>query len=140
MKLISDNLNPEEAWKRLSACVPLPVVSASLEQAFDHILATDLSAMEDVPSGNRSFRDGFAVRSADVSRVPVSLRLAGEIPMGIVPAKPVGPGQTMTIPTGGFLPDDADAVVMQEDTERTGDEILVNRIDRFHFGKRLSDT
>lgn len=128
MKIISDNLSPEEAWERLSACAPLSAIPVSLEHAFDHVLAIDLSAAEDIPSGNRSFRDGFAVRSVDVCRVPVSLRLAAEIPMGVVPAIPIGPGQVMAIPTGGFLPDGADAVVMQEDTERAGNEVVVKRI------------
>lgn len=123
MKSIPDNLSPAEAWKRLCSCPRLGSESVPLSLAFDHILAQDLLALEDIPSGMRSFRDGFAVRSMDVLHVPVQLRLVGEIAMGEVPIQLLGAGQTMAIPTGGFLPPGADAIVMQEDTERSGNQI-----------------
>jgi molybdopterin molybdotransferase len=127
MKSIPDNLSPEEAWKRLCSFPRMSAASISLENAVDHILAAPLQATEEVPAGKRSFRDGFAVRSADVSRIPANLKLIAEIPMGAFPSVAIGPGETMAIPTGGFLPEGADAVVMQEDTEREGDRILIKR-------------
>lgn len=128
MKAISDNLSPEEAWKRLSAQPRLKAESLHLEEAFDHILTSDLLAAEDVPCGPRSFRDGFAVNSKDVNLAPVSLRIVGDIAMGEIPSRPIGTGETMSIPTGGFLPNGAEAVVMVEDTKRAGDQqVLIQR-------------
>ncbi len=58
--------------------------------------------------------DGFAVRSADGLG---ERRIVGEIRMGHAPPGPLGAGETMRIPTGGALPDGADAVIPVEDTE-----------------------
>ena len=127
MKIIAENLTPEEAWLRLSVHPSLPSQSLSVQDAFDHVLAADLFANEDVPSGKRSFRDGYAVQSRDLSTVPTKIQLIRDIPMGIVPTDAIRSGQTMSIPTGGYLPEGADAVVMQEDTDRNGNEIVVKR-------------
>lgn len=127
MKTIAENLTPEEAWLRLSVHPSLPIQSLSVQDAFDHVLAADLFATEDVPSGKRSFRDGYAVQSRDLSTLPTKIQLIHDIPMGIVPTDAIRSGQTMSIPTGGYLPEGADAVVMQEDTERNGNEIVVKR-------------
>jgi molybdopterin molybdotransferase len=68
--------------------------------------------------------DGYAVRAQDVSgssaQTPAALTVIGAVPMGDVFAGRVGPGQAVSIATGGFLPEGADAVVMVETTQITG--------------------
>lgn len=118
MRRIPDNFNPLQAWERLAAAARLPVESRRIPEALSHVLAADVLVPEDVPPGDRSFMDGFAVRSADVQRVPSQVTVVEEVLMGKAAARILGPGQSMAIPTGGFLPEGADAVVMQEDTER----------------------
>src|SRR6185436_8305584 len=51
--------------------------------------------------------------------------LVGAVEMGVPPARAVGPGEALAIPTGGHLPAGADAVVMIELTETRGDRVGV---------------
>ena len=100
-----------------------------LGDAAGRVLAGSLVATEDLPAFPRSAMDGFAVRAADVAgateAAPVRLALAGAVEMGARPARSVGPGQAMAIPTGGHLPDGADAVVMVEQVEVEGGAAVV---------------
>jgi molybdopterin molybdotransferase len=128
MKTIPDHLSPEEAWRHLSSIRPLGAELKPLAEALDHRIYEEISVPEDVPISPRSFMDGFALRSEDVSDLPARLQLIGEIRMGEMSPITLGPGQTVAIPTGGYLPLNADAVVMQEDTERNSDgTILVKK-------------
>lgn len=125
MKTIPDSLSPLQAWERMSKFERLGAVKARLKDASNHRLAENFTVLEDVPLAPRSFMDGYAVRSADMASVPAKLRLAGEILMGEAPRAPLHPGETMAIPTGGYLPRGADAVVMQENTVRREDAIEI---------------
>src|SRR5262245_63786785 len=114
MKTITDNLTPEEAWRCMSAQAHLGPEMLPLEEAFDHVLQCNLLATENVPVGPRSFRDGFAVNSKDLSAIPALVKVVADIAMGEIPSRSIQPGEAMSIPTGGFLPEGADAVVMVE--------------------------
>jgi molybdenum cofactor synthesis domain-containing protein len=83
-----------------------------LDEAAGRILARDLRAPADLPAHARSTMDGFAVRSADGT---APRRIVGEVRMGQAPPRGVGSGEALRIPTGGALPDGADAVVPNED-------------------------
>jgi molybdopterin molybdotransferase len=102
-----------------------------LEAAAGRVLAEVLVAGEDVPSFPRSVMDGYAVRAADLAAAsdaaPVSLAVTGAVVVGTRPAGALGPGQAWAIPTGGHLPDGADAVVMVEHVETRGAVIAVRR-------------
>ncbi len=82
------------------------------------ILAVAPLSPLDFPHWDNSAMDGYAVRTADVQTVPVSLQVIEEIPAGKLPQKALGPGQAARILTGAMLPEGSDAVVMQEETER----------------------
>ena len=127
MKTIPDSLTPKQAWERLSACDRLQGEARPLDLALDHCLADNFTVLEDIPSGPRSFMDGYAVRSADVATVPSRLIVSGEILMGEAATQRLNPREAIAIPTGGYLPAGADAVVMQEDTERDGHTLVVRR-------------
>ncbi len=92
--------------------------------AAGRILAEPIAADRDYPPFPRSARDGFAVRSSDL---PGELTVIGEVRAGDVFTGSVAPGQAVEIMTGAPLPDGADAVVMIEHTERTGDRIRIDR-------------
>jgi len=98
-------------------------------EALDRVLAADIEAPEDLPGFTRSSMDGYAVRAADTfgagEGLPAYLELAGEVLMGSPSPVPVGPGQAVGISTGGLLPEGADAVVMVENTEPSGDTVEV---------------
>src|SRR6202795_2340341 len=88
----------------------VPVLSAA-----GRILAEDIAADRDYPPFDRSARDGFAVRAADV---PGELFIIGEVRAGDVYPGMVTAGEAVEIMTGAPLPEGADAVVMVEHTER----------------------
>lgn len=92
--------------------------------AVGRVLAEDVVASIEVPSFTRSTVDGYAVRASDTfgasEGLPAILPIAGEVKMG-KPAGSLPAGSAVEIPTGGMLPEGADAVVMVEYTEALGD-------------------
>jgi molybdopterin molybdotransferase len=126
-KRIPDSLSPDAAWKILASHPPLQIETRSIDDALHFCLAENFSAPENLPASPRSFMDGFAVRALDVARVPARLKKSSEVLMGEMPDRALMPGEAMPIPTGGFLPAGSDAVVMQEETESAGMEVIVNR-------------
>jgi molybdopterin molybdotransferase len=103
-----------------AARIQLPATeSVDLLAAAGRMLAEAVRSDRDLPPFPRSTRDGYAVRSADLSRVPATLDVIGEIKAGEHPDKNpsvVGKGQTVSIMTGAPVPSGADAVVMVEYT------------------------
>jgi molybdopterin molybdotransferase len=106
------------AAQRLASAAALALVceSAELDQALGRVLAEEVTADRDYPPFNRATRDGFAVRSEDVSRVPAELRVIGECAAGAAFSGRVGADECVQIMTGAPLPGGADAVVMIEHT------------------------
>ncbi|MBS0428195.1 MAG: molybdopterin molybdotransferase MoeA [Proteobacteria bacterium] len=107
----------DDAVARLLAeAVPLQdVEQLSTFEADGRVLAQDLIAGLTVPPRDNSAMDGYAVRLADCTGdavLPVSQR----IPAGTV-GQPLAAGTVARIFTGAQVPEGADAVVMQEDTE-----------------------
>ena len=103
--------------------------TVSLLHAVGRILAEDLAASENIPPYRRSVVDGYAVRSADIGAasdmLPTFLQIAGEVAMGADSSGlKAGPGSCIYVPTGGAVPDGADAVVMVEYCESFGENML----------------
>ena len=95
---------------------PLGTVRRPLREALDAVLAEEVTSPLDLPPWDNSAMDGYAVRSADVTR-PVELDVIESVAAGQFPRRPVGPGQATRIFTGAPLPKGADGVIRQEDTE-----------------------
>jgi len=117
----------EEYASGLSTTEPEMV---SLLDALGLVLAEDLRADRDFPPFRRATRDGYAVRAADAAAVPKRLRLIGEIKAGASSEQSgitIGAGDTAEIMTGAPVPSGADAVVMVEYTERSGEVVTVQR-------------
>ena len=117
----------ESAYAKLlsrARLIPVAVESVALEAALGRYIARDVFAGEDAPSFRRSTVDGYAVRSSDVAlagdSIPAISRLVGSVDIGSAPAFPVGVGECAEVPTGGMVPDGADAVVMLEYAEDVG--------------------
>ena len=93
-----------------------------LDAALSRILSEDVVAFEDLPEQARSTVDGYAVRAEDTfgasDSIPALLEIAEPVRMGTIPGYTLNAGQAAPIPTGGFLPRGADAVVMVEYTNR----------------------
>jgi molybdopterin molybdotransferase len=102
----------------------------SLLHAAGLALAEDLRADRDFPPFPRATRDGFAVRADDVKSPPARLRCTGEIRAGAPGEQSriaIGKGECVEIMTGAPVPAGADAVVMVENTARSGDLVTVQR-------------
>jgi molybdopterin molybdotransferase len=95
-----------------------------LLESAGRILAEEITADRDYPPFARSARDGFAIRAADV---PGELRVIGEVRAGEVYRGSVSSGGAVEIMTGAPLPEGADAVVMLEHAERSGDRVKIDR-------------
>ena len=118
---------PEEALALIRSEFHPPALreTAPVAACLGRILGEDILAREYVPDFDRSTVDGYALRAQDTfgcsDAIPALLPVAGEITMGHMPEAPLAPGSCMAIPTGGALPQGADAVVMVEYTEDYGD-------------------
>ena len=95
-----------------------------LDDAAGRVLAEEVRADRDYPPLPRSVRDGFAVRAADL---PGELRVAGEVRAGQASEAALGPGEAIEIMTGASLPAGADAVLMVEHAQHTGDRVRTER-------------
>lgn len=119
-----DLLPVAEAQQRiLDAVEPLPAEQISLADGLGRVLATDVASRRDQPPMAMSAMDGYAVRAADVASLPASLDVVGYAPAGHAFEGTVGPGEAVRIFTGAPVPDGADTIVIQENTEQS-DEIV----------------
>jgi len=109
----------------LSRARVLGTVEVDFREALGRVLATDVRADEDMPSGPRSAVDGYAVSGMSE---PSSLRVLGELTAGQVSETRIEPGAAMRIMTGGLLPPGADAVVMVEDTSETDSRVDIKKL------------
>ena len=105
--------------------MPVPPEQVSVADAVGRVLAEDVAARRTQPPFAVSAMDGYAVRADDVANVPVTLRIIAEIPAGAGFGGRLGTGEAARIFTGAPLPDGADAIVIQEDTERSGDRVEI---------------
>ncbi len=115
----------EQAARQVCATETEPV---ELLLCGGRVLAQDVVADRDFPPFPRAARDGYAVCAADLSGVPVSLKVVAEIRAGGPPESfTVHSGEAVEIMTGAPVPDGADAVVMVEYTTRHGHTVEIQR-------------
>jgi molybdopterin molybdotransferase len=116
-----------DALKRvLDGVEPLPSENAPLIEAEGRVLAADVAALRTQPPADMSAMDGYAVKAADVAKVPVDLKLVGEVAAGRPFSGEVHAGEAARIFTGGVVPPGADTIVIQENTRRDGDRVTVD--------------
>src|SRR3954464_375629 len=119
-------ISVEEALARLLApLAPVPPEQVSIADAVRRVLAEDVAARRPQPPFAVSAMDGYAVRADDVASVPVTLRIVAEIPAGAGFGGRPAAGEAARIFAGARLPDGADAIVIQEDTGRSGDRVEI---------------
>ncbi len=121
-----------EAARRILAEVRRqPPLRVPLDDALDSVLAEDVVSPLDIPAWTNSAMDGYAARGADVrgasAEAPVLLRVVEQLPAGRFPTRVIGPGEAARIFTGAPLPDGADTVVRQEDTDLGAETVAILR-------------
>ncbi len=103
-----------------------------ITESLGRITEKDISASEDIPGFDRSTVDGYAVIAKDTfgasEALPAMLRLLPEVKVGVDVKAQLPDGHAAYVPTGGQLPQRADAMVMIEHTEDLDDGfIYVNK-------------
>jgi len=131
MRPFTSTISLDEARRRLEAHVR-PIARTErvrLADAAGRVVAADVTAPIDVPPFSRSAMDGYAVVAADTAgasrSTPKRLRVIDRIFTGQVSRATVAAGMCAEIATGAPLPNGADAVVMVEETSRSGDSVDV---------------
>ena len=100
----------------LDRATPLETEEIELAKALGRALAEEVRANRDLPPYDVSAMDGYAVRAADLVKVPRTLQIIEDIKAGDTPRFPLQPSQCAKIMTGAPLPPGADTVVRVEDT------------------------
>jgi molybdopterin molybdotransferase len=119
-------ISEEEARERVLQSVgSLSERTVPLSRALDCFSAREVIARLPLPGFDNSAMDGYAV-VASSSRKGARLKVIGEQPAGADRRLRISPGEAVRIFTGAPIPAGADAVVMQEDTTREGEEVVVN--------------
>ncbi|WP_037315740.1 gephyrin-like molybdotransferase Glp [Ruegeria halocynthiae] len=103
---------------------PLQAEAVPLADAAGRVLAQDVSATRDQPPFAASSMDGYALKSTEVEQHAM-FKVIGESAAGRRFKGSVGAGQAVRIFTGAPVPQGADFVVIQEDTERREDLITI---------------
>lgn len=120
-------LAPEQALTLYFAHAPLRAPQTEyvqLEHALRRVLAEAIVSDAAFPAAPRSAMDGFAVRSADT---PGRLTVTGEIRMGHLWSSAMAPRSAVRIPTGGVVPEGADAVIPIEDVRLEGEAVEIGQ-------------
>ncbi len=103
--------------------------TVDLLTAGKRILATDVTCDRNFPYWDNSAMDGYAVRFEDLKHcspeTPTTLEVVTEIPAGTAPQKSINPGQAARLFTGSMMPSGSDTVVMQENTQRQGNQLHI---------------
>ncbi len=124
--MASDLLPVEAARARiLDGLTPTAAETVALSEGAGRVLARGLTARLTQPPADVSAMDGYAVRAADAAE-GATLSVIGAAPAGRPFAGSVGAGQAVRIFTGGFVPDGADTILLQEDATAGEGRVRVN--------------
>src|SRR6059036_1472845 len=119
-------ISEEEARKRIIESVrPLASRRLPRSQTLGCFAADEYFARLPLPTFDNSAMDGYAVVASSCTK-GARLRVTGEQPAGRDKQLRVSPSEAVRIFTGAPIPQGADAIVMQEDVTRDGDEIVIN--------------
>ena len=115
-------LSVDAALDRILASLsPTMPTRLLLTDALGQILAENIHAKLTLPPHDVSAMDGYAVRADDVADCPTKLTCIGESAAGHPWAGRVEAGQAVRIFTGGYVPDGADTIIIQENVDATSD-------------------
>ena len=148
MRPIRETLPLEEALALvLEAAVPITRTErVGIRDANGRVLAEEATAALDVPPFDRAAMDGYAVVAEDTFGAgrydPKVLRCIEKVYTGQLPSRSISRGECIEIATGAPMPAGADAVVMVEETEKSGSDdirVFTPVYPRQHVGRRAAD-
>jgi len=110
---------------------PLGVEKISILSSSGHILAEDIVAKMDDPPYARSIMEGYLVSPSDISGAskenPVSLGVAGDIPVGSGEARGLVSGKALSVTTGSYVPFGDYSVIKKWEVQGQGDQIVIDK-------------
>ena len=104
--------------------------SIPIAAADGRVLSEDAVAKSDQPPAPMSAMDGYALRAGDIGGIPKELSVIGEAPAGKPFGGRIATGEAVRIFTGGVMPDGADSIVIQEDTEKAENKVVIKEAPR----------
>jgi len=103
----------------------------NLDEAFNRIISKDLISNINVPHFRKSRMDGYAVIAEDTFGADednlIELNLIEIIQAGEIPQKELNHNECSYVATGAALPENADAIIMVEFTERKDNKVLISK-------------
>jgi len=115
----------EEARARILAQIrPTGPETVALASGWNRVLARPVLARLTQPPADVSAMDGYAVRAADAV-TGATLNVTGAAPAGRPFAGGVGAVEAVRIFTGGFVPEGADGILIQENARAEGTSLQV---------------
>lgn len=119
----------EEARARILADLqPLRAEDVALSQAYGRTTSQDVVATINQPPAPVSAMDGYALRSSDAEKMPVSLRKIGVSRAGARFTGHFESGTCIRIFTGAVVPEGADIIALQEDATEAGDVVTIREV------------
>lgn len=127
----------EEAYEIISKLkLSLKEETINTLDALTYVLSEDVYSKEDVPAFNKSSVDGYACKYLDIAQAsetsPALLKIVGKMEMGSSTDYILQSNEAYYVPTGAFVPNGADTVVMIENTERLKNEVLIYKKSSFN--------
>lgn len=118
----------DEALTRiLSTAEPQGFEQVSLASAGGRVVAEQVTAKLLQPPFDCSAMDGYALIAPQNIEYPIELRVIGESAAGKRFEGKLNEGTAVRIFTGAPMPEGADCIVIQEDTERSGDKLTIQQ-------------
>ncbi|SMO46093.1 molybdopterin molybdotransferase [Balnearium lithotrophicum] len=105
----------------------LPSEFASLFDSYGRVLRENLIADRDDPPAPVSAMDGYGVKKEDIKSIPAKLKVVGEVPAGKIPNIKVSKGEAVKLFTGSLVPEGVDTVVPVEETEGSGEFVVIKK-------------
>ncbi|MFD1792615.1 gephyrin-like molybdotransferase Glp [Ochrobactrum teleogrylli] len=116
----------EDALARiLSSAEPQGLETVALNEAGGRVVARAVEAHFLQPPFDCSAMDGYALIAPADTTYPLQLKVIGESAAGKRFDGSLLPGQAVRIFTGAPMPEVADTIVIQEHTERSGDQLTI---------------
>ena len=114
--------SPVEASKyMISQLAVISEETVDTKKSYGRIISRNYQSFDSLPPYTRSSMDGYSVRASDTygasDSLPAYLEVVGEIPMGTLATISIKSGESAISHTGGMIANNADAVVMVEQTE-----------------------
>ena len=108
---------------------PCSTETVYLKDALGRTLSKPIVTRKSIPKFDTSSMDGFAVKKSSLGKIK-RFKILGEIPAGAITDFAIKPSECVRVYTGSRMPENADFVVIQENTQTDEDFMLIKDFDK----------